>query len=222
MKLKKYIFLVFVLFQVIYSSFAQDTDSMMTVQTRSKFFSYQNDIGINVTNLLSKIISLGNDDQPAFNISYRRKNEASGLRLSLHIFFDKKTDAPVNGFDVDRTEHDYKLRFGYEFYKSLSKRFTFAYGPDVLYLNTQSKSVSPQSGFTNDIKEYKFGIGPALRFEYKLSDRISLMTESTAYFLTGKKKNLLLQNGAPPFETNSKSWEFATHIPSVLFLNIHF
>ena len=171
---------------------------------------YKNDLGFNVTSLLSEVIGIGNQgDSPVFNISYRRKGTKSAIRISAHLGFNK--DNSINEIDFSEltlNESDYRLRIGYEKILDLSNKFKMLYGIDGLALFSSS--------------EIKFGGGPALRLEYKISDRISLMTESTLYFLTGWSEDVLQLGGQQLANERNTTFNLSTQIPSVLFLNVHF
>ncbi|MBP6398712.1 MAG: hypothetical protein KBF57_02110 [Saprospiraceae bacterium] len=184
---------------------------------------YKNDLGFNVTSLLSEVIGIGNQgDSPVFNISYRRKGTKSAIRISAHLGFNK--DNSINEIDFSEltlNESDYRLRIGYEKILDLSNKFKMLYGIDGLALFSSSIS-SSSTGLKNDVTEIKFGGGPALRLEYKISDRISLMTESTLYFLTGWSEDVLQLGGQQLANERNTTFNLSTQIPSVLFLNVHF
>lgn len=184
---------------------------------------FKNDLGFNVTTLLSEVIGVGNQgDNPIFNITYRRKGKTSSLRVSAHLGYNEDQSTNEIDFSVlTLKESDYRIRLGYEKRIDLSNRFQMHFGLDGLGLYSTSNSIST-TGLTNDIKEFNFGGGPALRLEYKLSDRISLMTESTLYFLAGRGSDVLSLNGQQLANEQKITYKITTQIPSVLFLNVHF
>lgn len=184
---------------------------------------FKNDLGFNVTTLLSEVIGIGNQgDSPVFNLTYRRKSKSAAFRVSAHVGFNK--DNTINEIDfteLDLTESDYRLRLGYEKMLDLSNKFKMHYGIDGLGLYSSSIS-SSSTGLSNDITELSFGGGPAIRMEFKLSDRISLMTESTLYFLIGSSYDVLQLGGQELANEQNTTYRISTQIPSVLFLNVHF
>ena len=97
---------------------------------------YKNDLGFNVTSLLSEVIGIGNQgDNPVFNITYRRKGNKSALRLSAHVGYNK--DNSINEIDFSElslNESDYRFRIGYEKIVDLSNKFKMLYGIDGLVL----------------------------------------------------------------------------------------
>ena len=183
----------------------------------------KNDLGFNVTSLLSEVIGIGNQgDNPVFNVSYRRKGNKSAIRLSAHVGYNK--DNSINEIDFSElslNESDYRFRIGYEKMLDLSNKFKMLYGIDALGLYSSSIS-SSSTGLRNDVTEFKFGGGPALRLEYKISERVSLMTESTLYFLTGWSEDVLHLGGQQLANERNTTFNLNTQIPSVLFLNVHF
>lgn len=185
---------------------------------------YKNDIGINVTSLLSEVIGLGNNNTnvPTFNLTYRRSGNNKAFRISAHAGLDKSSDFNSNtGTNIFLEEKDFRLRLGFEKHLPLSQKFTLIYGLDVL--GTYETSLSESStGFENDIKIISAGAGPVIRFEYKLSDRISLMTESTLYFIKGNESDVVKFFGQVQTSSDNSKYSLTTQIPSVLFLNVHF
>lgn len=184
---------------------------------------YKNDIGINVTSLLSEVIGLGNNTTvPNFNLTYRRSGNNKAFRVSAHAGLDKSDDFNSNtGTTIFLEEKDLRLRLGFEKQMPLSQKFTLIYGLDVLGIYETSLSKS-STGFENDIKTISAGAGPVIRFEFKLSDRISLMTESTLYFIRGNENDVVRFFGQVQTSSDKSKYSLTTQIPSVLFLNVHF
>ncbi|MBK8700190.1 MAG: hypothetical protein IPN29_11930 [Saprospiraceae bacterium] len=180
------------------------------------------DIGVNVTSMLANVISLGgNDDTPRYNLSFRIKKDRSGYRISTNISYNKDSEIGTDGVFLQLTEADYRVKLGYEKYQVLTGRFILAYGLDAIWQRTSSFSEAG-NGFSNDEKFQGIGGGPAFRFEYKLSDRVSLMTETTLYFLLGRKTDELSLSGQSLNKSTNDTVQLSTQIPSVLFLNVHF
>ena len=191
--------------------------------TAQKANVYKNDIGINMTTLLSEVIGLGdNDIVPNYNISYRRTFNKKAFRISAHAGLNKNSDFNnIDNSTISLEEKDFRLRLGFENHLYLSQKFLLIVGLDVLGMYQSSISVS-STGFENDIKTISAGAGPALRFEYKISDRISLMTESTLYFITGNENDKVTFLGQVQNDSNNSKYSLTTQIPSVLFINVHF
>lgn len=188
-----------------------------------KTVKYDNDIGINVTSLLSQVIGLNeNEENTFFSVQYRRSSAKYGFRFSGYADVDKKEDSDVStGSTLTLKDQDFRIRAGIEKVMPLTGKFSLAYGMDIIGLYEVSHSTS-SSGFVNEISLIRTGAGPALRFMYQLSDRISLMTESTLYYLSGSKKDVLTLNGIVQNESRSTTYSLSTRIPSVLFINVHF
>jgi hypothetical protein len=177
----------------------------------------KNAVGINMTFLLSQVISVGdNDDGDKFNLLYTRYGKKVNFRIGANLKYTNDSEI------VDLSEQSYKLRLGIEKNVDLSSKFTMMYGLDGLGTFYKSVSESIQTNFRNIEVKKSFGAGPCLRFEYRLSNRVSLMTESTLYFLFGNLNQELFQAGNSIQKTNKNFSNFNTTIPSVLYLNIHF
>ncbi len=184
----------------------------------------KNSIGINVTSLLSEVISIGdNKNTDKFNILYTHYGSKSNFRIGVNAFYNKESENNIligSGITA-LTEQAYKIRMGFEKRNDLSHKFNFTYGIDALYIYEASNSEA-ESGFENTNTINSIGLGPVLRFEYKLSKRISLMTESTMYFIAGNNRDKLTQLGSVIQDKTTKKSNLTTTIPSVLYLNIHF
>ncbi len=184
----------------------------------------KNAIGINVTSLLAEVISIGdNNNENKFNIIYTYYGGQSNFRLGANFFYNKSSENNliIGSGTTELTEQAYKFRVGYDIRHDLSSKFKFTYGFDLLYQYNSSKS-DAESGFINNNTKNSYGIGPVLRFEYKISKRISLMTESTLYFFTGNNHDKLEQSGFILQDKTTKTSNLTTTIPSVLYLNVHF
>lgn len=195
----------------------------MKGQETSKLY-YKNAFGVNVTSLLGEVISVGdNNNNDKFNLLYTRYGEKSNFRIGANAFYKKQTENNIliGSGSTDLIDMAYKIRMGFDWKKELSTKFNFTYGFDALYLYNSSKSES-QTGFVLSNVKNSYGIGPVMRFEYKLSKRISLMTESTMYFISGNNKEILSQGGVQVSDKSTKSGDLNTTIPSVLYLNVHF
>lgn len=193
-------------------------------QSAEKEF-FANDIGINVTTLIGEVISLTKEKEPNFGITYRRKSKNLGFRISgnFKINNDIENINSNNNFDqIEVSEFLINSRAGIEKYKKLHHKFNLAYGFDLLYLFSKENSISFNTSIESKEQIRKMGAGPALRFEYYLSKKISLMTETTLYAFYAQENQKLLSGGSEINNTTSKEFEFKTSIPSVLYLNIHF
>jgi hypothetical protein len=193
----------------------------LKAQDANKIY-YKNAFGVNVTSLLGEVISVGdNNNNDKFNLLYTRYGKKINFRIGANAFYKKQSELLFNSGLTELIDKAYKIRMGLDWRKELSSKFDFTYGFDALYLYNSSNSVT-QTGFILNNTTNSYGIGPVMRFEYKLSKRISLMTESTMYFILGNNIKELSQNGAVISKENTKSGDLNTTIPSVLYLHVHF
>lgn len=186
---------------------------------------FANDFGINVTTLIGEVISLTKENEPNFGLTYRRKSKNLGFRLSgnFKINNDIENINSNNNFDqIEISEFLINSRAGIEKYKKLHHKFILAYGFDLLYLHASENSISFNTSIESKEKTRKMGAGPALRFEYYLTKKISIMTETTLYGFYAYENQKLLSGGSEINNTTSKEFAVKTSIPSVLYLNIHF
>jgi hypothetical protein len=168
--------------------------SILVAQSRTKTEnakSYKNEIGFNTTRFLSSIFSLNEEIQKEeYALTYKRTNDKIAFRAS--VGFDLSL-SEENGVKSDISSQ--KIRLGLEKVNPLSSKINFNVGVDVFARNDLDKS----STFLNNgellkvnIKRFEFGGGPSLRLEYKLADRLVLMTEGmiyASYFLRNRTES---------------------------------
>ncbi|MBC7885307.1 MAG: hypothetical protein H7X99_07520, partial [Saprospiraceae bacterium] len=175
--------------------------------TISEFYPYKNEIGINFTNVLGNVLSLNpNNASSPYGISYRRHNGSSSFRSAFHINVTNKEENDfTNGNFVIRTlsEKMTEFRIGFEKHLVLSNRMLFSYGFDVLGLikfeNSEIDDFNFPGGitFTSDEKTFGGGLGPVLRLEFKISDRIFISSECSLYGFYSKTEERLVIGGQP-------------------------
>jgi hypothetical protein len=139
------------------------------------------ELGVNATSFLSNIFSLNNDTESiryALTTRYFL-NRNTGIRFSAGGDFNQT----AQDFGSTTSEYAYNGRLGIEYGKPISNKFHFYFGLDIFGQSEFSESTT-NIGF-DDIKVStrirNLGLGPALRLEYHLTDRIVLMTEGFLY-----------------------------------------
>ena len=142
------------------------------------------ELGVNATHFLSNIFSLSNEKEStryAFTTKLLHSN-LIGTRLSIGGKYDQKGQEFGNkSFNIS-----YNARLGVEFRRPIGSKFDILFGADVFGQYQESKSTTfiNSGNVTAGTKLKSLGVGPALRIEYALTDRIVLMTEA---FLYGSK-----------------------------------
>jgi hypothetical protein len=194
-------------------------------QTPTPFYPSSNEIGINVSAMLSNFLSLNpsSSSAPPFGVHYARHFKNYSLRVGLNGSYDQASEfVDVNGLAVSRelTDHVSGLRISGEKHLRLSDKFQMNYGLDVLTRNVYTQSII-QGSFLKTENVLSLGGGPAIRVCYKISPRIQLMTEATMYGTYGFVTQRIQENG-PVEQKNSVRINGLLQVPIVLFVNFNF
>ena len=181
------IVIAFIAFSV--SSVAQNTDT-----TKQDL---KNEIGIDATYFIKNILNFGGGGfYPAYYsyysdnyfISYKRVFKDKAIRFAMGGVFNIDEDIDGGSSVNNYIDKGYKIstRLGFEFRNYFSKRWMFYYGADLLgeysygnYYNTGPTYFQPDE----ISKTVVYGGGPVLGFEFRLNSRLSLSTESSAYYI---------------------------------------
>jgi hypothetical protein len=179
---------------------------------------YKYDVGINITSMIAKVISVADDRDidNSYLLNLRIKNNKHGIRTGFFIDYTNSVSFSSTSLEVLST----KARMGYERYYQINKKFILGYGFDIL--GNYSNSISDNEVFKNKIKTLTFGLGPVMKFEYFLSSRLSISTETSLYGIYGKQKSSLFENDVIVLISNNSVSSISSTLPSILFVNIHF
>jgi hypothetical protein len=195
------------------------------------FYPYKNEIGINVTNVLGNVLSLNpNNASSPYGITYRRHLGSSSFRSGFNInIINTEEDDFSNGNFITRNLNlmSVDTRFGWEKHMLLSKKFMFSYGIDLLlgYEKENSEILDFNLGntsFISDLNTLGVGVGPVLRFEFKISDRLFLSTESSFYGYHEMTKETLTIGNNTSDEPDKSRTNLKLELPQSLFFNISF
>jgi hypothetical protein len=199
--------------------------------TVGEFYVFKNEIGINVTNVLGNILSLNpNNANSPYGMTYRKHLNNWTFRTALNISVNKtSTDDFSLGNSLTRNLNTMSsdVRVGAEKHIVLTRKLLFSYGWDFLlgYANEKSEIINFQLGgttFENRQKTIGAGLGPMLRFDYKLSDRIFFSTESSLYGYYSKSNDQLYINGVLTEDPENTNFNLKLTLPQSLFINIAF
>ncbi len=201
----------------------------LTGQDANQFYKYKRALGINVTNILGNIFSLNpsNTTSP-YSISFRKMGTKGGLRTGLDFLYKTSEESSFNILSSTNTQRQMLASIGYEWYLPIQKRFLFAYGFDVIGTIKNDKLINNTINnnniitFTSNFRGFSLGTGPVLRFEFKVSDRMYLSTESSLY-VTYSQSSRKFDDGlfaSTDFKSKTVNAELA--LPQTLFIQIAF
>lgn len=167
---------------------------------------YRNEIGTDFTTLLNQVLFVNfsqnyQEYQPIYYITYKRLLKNFNIRFGIGGKTKSNTfpvDYLPDKFNTSRSSTiDYRL--GIEKSSELGKRWNFHYGLD--FRHTFSKShqdnYTSKDGWGEGFDEHGrvLAIAPIMMIEFKINNRISLLTEAnfTAYFQREERKPFYFQ-----------------------------
>lgn len=199
-------------------------------QDANQFYKYKRALGINVTNILGNVFSLNpsNTTSP-YSISFRKMGTKGGLRTGLDFLYKTSEGSSFSTISASNIQGQMLASIGYEWYLPIQKRFLFAYGFDVLGSFRRDKTVSSAVDtnfnvitFTSNLTGFSVGSGPVLRFEFKVSDRMYLSTESSLYVIYSQSSRKFDDGLISSTDFKSKSLNAELALPQTLFIQIAF
>jgi hypothetical protein len=197
-----------------------------TIKAQSTaFYSHKREVGTNITNLLGNMLSLTpvTNSQP-FALQFAYHGKKNSIRLGLNGNSIKNTVLDVSSnpsFIKTLEEQILSARLCLEKHLPLSNKFQLNYGMDILAGNQRTTSAT-DNFFLRKLTSNTFGAGPALRFSFKLSNRIHLQTETTLYGRYLNNTDYVDISGQTPKSLKSSDWDIKLQLPAQLFINIEF
>ncbi len=147
-------------------------------------YKYKNEVSIDATAVIGNLLSLNSERAKSpYGFGYRHHFNKYSLRVRGNTLLDNRTILEFDGNRFNErkiAEQEHSLSLAFEKGIDVAKNFRLLYGADILFgytfVNTQVENV-----FERINQDITMGFGPALRLEYRISDRFLLTTESTLY-----------------------------------------
>lgn len=173
-------FLTLILASTFFISFAQEAKPTKI---------YHNEFGIDATGFLRQFLNFNQQSfgnyYPTYYFTYRRYTKCGNLRFALGGDFASQDVQPNITPDSNKyhyNSYSYDARIGWEFVNELSTRWQVFYGLDFRPSFTYYKNDAQfwNSAYANGLetKSKVVAISPLLGFRFRISNRMSLMTES--------------------------------------------
>ncbi len=208
MKTIKYSVVVIVICCAGMTSLAQKTDTTQIDEN------YRNEIGMDATWFIKNIIDFGGNSYYtgySDNSSIRYKRYVShnkAIRFALGGTYSTRQDTGGYNSNTNYTDkaHKFNALIGFELRNRFSNKWLFYYGIDFLtgYYYSVSHNMGTSYGRPDVISNtVLFGGGPVIGFELILNDRLSLSTESSAYFTDSKQDKEYKYEDAPEHNRQS-------------------
>jgi hypothetical protein len=188
-------------------------------------YKYKKEVFIDATAILGNLLSLNSEvAKSPYGFGFRRHYNKRSLRVSGNIFTESRTTFEVvNTNFVTRSinQIDLSLKIGIESGIDVAKNFRMLYGFDLLTGFALVNSRLDDS-FSRIQNAYRVGLGPALRIEYRISDRFFLTTESSLYGQVIYNTDEFQLGNGPTQNTDDWDYTAALALPTTLTFSIGF
>ncbi len=177
----KKILLIATLTATTLTALAQDSTTTKKV--------YHNEFGVDATGFIKQFANLNSSSttySPTYYLTYRRYFKCGNIRLAVGGDFSNAT-IPSSYVGDPNTYHNnsnsLNARIGWEFVSELSKRWQVFYGLDLRPALVYSKNdaVNFNGGYAqgDETKSQIYGVAPVLGFRFNLTNRLSIITETS-------------------------------------------
>lgn len=172
--------------------YGQDTIKSISTSTQIPVKKHLNEVGVDITPFIKFYLNFSDNSgwyyQPNYMLTYRRYFKKSNFRSAIGgNYLYSETPSPYNGDSLKikyyNRQSSFVLRIGYEFFQNLSRRWQVYYGADLTTSYSHQRNDAPywNGGYANGQESTAkgFGLAPVLGVRFKMSKRISLITESS-------------------------------------------
>ncbi len=162
-------------------------------ETKDPFKPHNNEFGVDATGFIRQFFNFdvggGSNYGPNYYITYRRHFGPGNLRFAIGGDY-AAMDIPA-GFPDDMNVYrsqsmSLDFRIGWEFKTELSKRWQVFYGLDFRpsFISGKDDASFFNGGYANgfETSSQNYGFAPLLGFRFRLTNRISLLTETSFAF----------------------------------------
>jgi len=173
------------------STFAQDSAATKKM--------YRNEFGIDATGFLKQFLNFNQQQQfsnsyfPTYYLTYRRYFKCGNIRFAAGGDFSNAEVPPAFTGDNNKYHNisqSVNARIGWEFVNELSKHWLVYYGFDFRPSTVYSKNDATfwNGGYASgrETKTQIYGLAPVLGFRFKITDRLSILTEASFSINTQK------------------------------------
>jgi len=162
------------------------TTTLLNAQDEFDDATYNQIWGLNVTGFANQFLSFNSVESPQgpYLITYKKVTGDKAFRMGFGANVLVTTGEDGNSFvPFEQTVYGFDLRLGSEKRHNLSKRWLFTTGIDGLVGVNHTKFESFNNFGSGEQKSTSFlaGVGPALGIHFRISNRVSIGTESSIY-----------------------------------------
>jgi hypothetical protein len=192
-------------------------------QTDSTTKKYRHEIGADITGLFKQFFNFNSNPNntnyysPTYYLSYRYHLNNSNIRFGIGGEYSKTTLGPyfLSGVEqkLYKSHSNVSLRVGYEKSSELSKKWQAFYGIDfrstIFKYNNPNEYSNEGYLYGTTSASYIYALAPLLGFRYRISKRLSLITESSFTFNIEKyysqRKYISIDNSIYPDRPSPKA-----------------
>lgn len=152
---------------------------------------YKNEFGVEVTTLMRSVLSFSALQYPSAPhfLSYRRHLGKGNIRAGLGGDYTNSETPRLwlnDSSEYLLLSYDIRFRIGYEWYSELSKHWQVFYGvdfrPRYRYHKNDASSFDGIYIHGNEEESWQYALAPVIGFRFRITDRISLLTEASLAF----------------------------------------
>lgn len=167
------------------------------------------EMSVNATRFLNDLVSFNSRtiESGPYVIGGKIFKGTTALRFGIGGRFQKDRDNEEVTVVRERKITEINVRAGIEKQFSIGKRWVYYFGADFIYSNQLNENVVESD---IDIVSTKttsniYGGGPIIGFQFNISDRIALWTETSIYYQYIRSKEDLTTLSAPEFDRRIRS-----------------
>jgi hypothetical protein len=176
---------------------------------------YKNVVAIDATGFARQFFNPNSNFAVPYLVSYKRLFRQNALRLGISALINSQDRSTNDSVSNNNSMNRFQIGIGIEHYSYISKRWNWFYGVDgivkYVYAENEGSIGSGSSTYKNTSLDMGYGISPLLGVQFKISERLSLSTEtafnilftthSSTYTSTGPGVNLSQKRSGTGIET---------------------
>lgn len=186
--------------------------------------SHNNEFGVDATGFIRQFLNFNSSTgqstiyEPIYYLTYRRHFPIGNIRFAIGGNFANNeytsNSLPVDTLIYHSNSSSVNARIGWEFTSEISKRWQVFYGVDfrpsyVYFLNEGNYSTSGINRYVakTETKRQVYGGAPLLGFRYRITQRLSVVTEASFSVnrqISETKTTYVGRTSATPFKADDK------------------
>ncbi len=201
----------------------------LKVEAQDNFkFPSSNDLGLNITGLISSFIGNSGDElsPESFPFVIKLNRKKSAVRIGAGVIFSQSDDILFAVEQVVFNNFQLNSRVGFERKKYLGHKFGFFYGIDLVMQWSNKEDIVSNNIDITTISENGFGVGggPVYGFEYYLNKNMYLGAEGSFYtiYKYAEREEVFDFNPSINAMKTSQSINSQIAVPSRLYIMVRF